>query len=368
MKRGLRAAKTVLAIMGLSLTIQSPPSIGAQSIFEEIKQSQQEDVSKILDSKEEFQTQIQEKYDTVQQYREELQQYTLTHKPAQLLEGVSVQYDDSHIGRLFKEWGYTTQTESRVAVVFTDEQGYIGSGMIPDSSQLTSLYIVNPYGQTEWSEEARQQLTSESIYYVYVTPDAQRDSQSVIADVESLYKRIQQSVEEAQYIQTTVQLPFNQVPTVGAFTTYPVDPNTNYVTYWYNDPAYLQLIGRPHTGMDISPSAGQSDIYSVMDGVVEEVLGRCSVGDRNCGGGWGNYVRIRHTNGLSSLSAHLGQVYVTPGQSVQAGQVIGLMGTTGRSDGVHLHFEVWYNGQKIDPYPYFNWNVFHQLHANPKYR
>lgn len=68
--------------------------------------------------------------------------------------------------------------------------------------------------------------------------------------------------------------------------------------------------------------------------------------------GWGNYVKIDHGNGLQTLYAHLSSANVSVGQSVSAGQQIGIMGTTGMSTGVHLHFEVYRNGATVNPAPY----------------
>jgi len=64
---------------------------------------------------------------------------------------------------------------------------------------------------------------------------------------------------------------------------------------------------------------------------------------------YGNCVVIRHYNGLETLYGHLSYRYVVPGQVVIAGQLLGLGGTTGHSTGPHLHFEVRYLGQPIDP-------------------
>lgn len=65
--------------------------------------------------------------------------------------------------------------------------------------------------------------------------------------------------------------------------------------------------------------------------------------------GYGCHVRIDHSNGFTTLYAHFSQVYVTVGQSVSRGSAIGKMGSTGRSTGTHLHFEIARNGTKINP-------------------
>ena len=68
-----------------------------------------------------------------------------------------------------------------------------------------------------------------------------------------------------------------------------------------------------------------------------------------CGNGYGNYIMIDHGNGKISIYAHLSGLIVEEGQQVQAGQIIGFVGTTGYSTGPHLHFETRYDGIRYDP-------------------
>ncbi len=97
--------------------------------------------------------------------------------------------------------------------------------------------------------------------------------------------------------------------------------------------------GRRHTGIDLPYPKG-TPVYATFDGKV-----RLS----DYVGGYGNLVIIRHANGLETFYGHLSERKVTPGQWVQAGEVIGLGGSTGRSTGPHLHFETRYRGYSIDP-------------------
>lgn len=93
--------------------------------------------------------------------------------------------------------------------------------------------------------------------------------------------------------------------------------------------------GRRHAvnGTDIANSCG-TPVYGAADGIVIETK------SRGWNGGYGNYVKIQHPNGTQTLYGHMDSVAVALGESVNRGDPIGLMGSTGRSTGCHLHFEV----------------------------
>lgn len=97
--------------------------------------------------------------------------------------------------------------------------------------------------------------------------------------------------------------------------------------------------GRPHQGIDLPLKTGDP-VYAVFDGKV-----RFS----KAAGNYGNLVVVRHKNGLETYYAHLSARDVEVGDWVVAGQQIGQGGSTGRSTGPHLHFEVRYKGQSFDP-------------------
>ena len=102
-----------------------------------------------------------------------------------------------------------------------------------------------------------------------------------------------------------------------------------------------------HGGTDIGASYG-SAIYAAGSGTVTTAYN-----DSGYNGGYGNYVIIDHGGGIQTLYAHMSVCSVSAGQHVSAGQVIGYVGTTGRSTGAHLHFEVWSGGARQDPQSYF---------------
>jgi len=97
-----------------------------------------------------------------------------------------------------------------------------------------------------------------------------------------------------------------------------------------------------HTGIDITMPKG-TPLHATADGVV-------SFSDRS--GGNGNIVVIEHGHGLTTVYAHNSKNIVKAGQSVKRGDVIALSGSTGISTGPHLHYEVWRDGQSINPAPF----------------
>ncbi len=114
---------------------------------------------------------------------------------------------------------------------------------------------------------------------------------------------------------------------------------------------------RWHHGVDLDLNTGDP-VYASFDGVV-----RIRRYER---GGYGNFVVLRHSNGLETLYAHLSKHMVQVGDTISAGQLIGLGGSTGRSTGPHLHYEVRYNGYAFDPKYIYDFeqgeiisNIFH---------
>jgi murein DD-endopeptidase MepM/ murein hydrolase activator NlpD len=110
-----------------------------------------------------------------------------------------------------------------------------------------------------------------------------------------------------------------------------------------------------HTGIDIGADFGDS-IMAAASGTVSFVNCPCpgsNYTDSSVGGGYGNYLMIDHGNGVVTLYGHCRDIYVSSGEYVSQGQVIAEVGSTGGSTGPHLHFEVRYNGQRVDPMQYF---------------
>jgi murein DD-endopeptidase MepM/ murein hydrolase activator NlpD len=100
--------------------------------------------------------------------------------------------------------------------------------------------------------------------------------------------------------------------------------------------------GTMHYGVDMAAPIG-TKYYAAHAGTV--ILAAWD-------GGYGNAIKIDHGNGVETVYGHSSKLLVTAGQHVEAGQLIGLIGSTGDSTGPHLHFEVNVNGQHLDPMKY----------------
>ena len=108
------------------------------------------------------------------------------------------------------------------------------------------------------------------------------------------------------------------------------------------DPVYKTV--KLHPGLDFAAPAG-TPIYATADGTVE------FAGNR--GDGYGNNVIINHGYGYKTLFGHMFRIKARSGQRVTRGEVIGWVGSTGKSTGPHCHYEVIKNGNKIDPIYFF---------------
>ena len=109
------------------------------------------------------------------------------------------------------------------------------------------------------------------------------------------------------------------------------------------DPIYKTR--QKHTGMDFTADKG-ADVYVTGDGVVEEIEQKKW--------GYGNSIIVNHGYGYKTRYAHLSAIKVRKGQKLKRGELIGLVGSTGKSTGPHLHYEVEVNGVKVNPIGYYH--------------
>ncbi len=132
---------------------------------------------------------------------------------------------------------------------------------------------------------------------------------------------------------------------VGGEFTWPT-PSCHYITSHFSPRRKNPVSGiyKRHTGTDIGAAYGTS--------IVAANSGTVTLAGWNSG--YGNCVIIDHGGGKATLYAHMSSYSVSTGQSVQKGQQIGRVGSTGNSTGPHLHFEILINGVAVNPMQYFN--------------
>ena len=99
-----------------------------------------------------------------------------------------------------------------------------------------------------------------------------------------------------------------------------------------------------HSGVDIAANSGEP--------ITAAAGGTITIAEYSSS--YGNYVVIYHSDGTTTLYAHMSSMAVSAGQTVSKGDVIGYVGSTGNSTGPHLHFEVRVNGSCVDPLQYFS--------------
>ncbi|MBQ4557470.1 MAG: peptidoglycan-binding protein [Clostridia bacterium] len=164
---------------------------------------------------------------------------------------------------------------------------------------------------------------------------------------------------------TTVELVNNKfiVKKIKCNYMWPLPGNT-YITSYYGGRIH-PLTGKPnnHSGIDISAKKGTA-IYAAEAGVVKVMCTSCTHNygkkkDCGCGGGYGNYLYIQHDDGMRTYYAHMTEIIVSNGQRISKGTKIGTVGSTGSSDGAHLHFEMRSGSSsstRVDPLDYVNIN------------
>ena len=99
---------------------------------------------------------------------------------------------------------------------------------------------------------------------------------------------------------------------------------------------------RAHKGVDLAGPVG-TPVHATADGIVSRASWFSS---------YGLYVSLEHSNDIQTRYAHMSRLNVAEGQSVKKGEIIGFIGTTGRSTGPHLHYEVRVHGESVNPVPY----------------
>ncbi|WP_127531077.1 peptidoglycan DD-metalloendopeptidase family protein [Paenibacillus kobensis] len=161
------------------------------------------------------------------------------------------------------------------------------------------------------------------------------DFREISSLVDSMESAMEQSVKQAQARQAILDAlptgwPTKRPSKLTSSFGYRSDPFTHKSTF--------------HAGVDIGGSTGDP-VFSAADGTVEETGRDASEG---------NYIVINHHNGLKTKYMHLSRIEASAGDEVVRGEKIGLMGSTGRSTGAHLHFQIMQHDEPINPMRYLD--------------
>lgn len=176
-----------------------------------------------------------------------------------------------------------------------------------------------------------------------------------IADAEKLEEEINAEIEEL-----IRQAQANRDPEMPDYSgdglRWPLDPQHHRITTYFG---YSGFHGGHHSGIDVSDGGiVGAPIYAAQSGVVVRASNTCTHNEGKegwtcgCGGNYGNYIIIDHGGSLATLYGHCQAIYVYEGQSIEKGQVIGEVGSTGWSTWWHLHFETRLNGSRVNPLDY----------------
>lgn len=175
---------------------------------------------------------------------------------------------------------------------------------------------------------------------IYLKPSEIDDLYKLRKEVE-LYKIQMQKF--AEFIESSKDF-INSVPSV-----WPIKDGGGHITSpfgYRRDP--FSNTPKFHSGVDIAYWPGMQ-VMATADGVV------VSAGWQ---GGYGRVIKIQHKYGFTSIYAHLMSIYVSEGQKVKKGQVIGTIGMSGRATGYHLHYEIRIGTEVVSPMPYLSIRLF----------
>jgi murein DD-endopeptidase MepM/ murein hydrolase activator NlpD len=196
---------------------------------------------------------------------------------------------------------------------------------IPDSARLKEMekskevQLVQSMGETELVNSLTGQLNELTLRVAYQVKS--------YADIEGMVKNKEKLLAAIPAIQPVSNKDLSRIASGFG---YRIDP--------------VYKVTKFHAGLDFTAPQG-TPIYATADGVVKEA-------DFNAGG-FGNHVIINHGYGYETLYGHMVRMKVKVGEKITRGEVIGYVGSTGKSTGAHCHYEVHRNGDPVDPVYYF---------------
>ncbi|MGG4144489.1 M23 family metallopeptidase [Paenibacillus algorifonticola] len=219
---------------------------------------------------------------------------------------------------------------------FIDKYGSSDSGIDTSShkpqQQTEQLYKREQALAQQAGYDASDSLQTSGMSFRALASSTSFDVHSLSAMIDSLEETMAQTLRQAQIRRQQVDSYPSGWPTYSKKLTssfgYRKDPFTGKAVF--------------HAGIDIGGKAGDP-VFSAADGTIKEV---------GTGGSEGNYIIIDHHNGLNSVYMHMQSIEAKEGEQVVRGEKIGLLGSTGRSTGPHLHFQIMQGDEAVNPLPY----------------
>ena len=194
----------------------------------------------------------------------------------------------------------------------------------------------------EEQESSKELLTTQQSYLDSLASEQQSAMNDLTKDINEYKEAIRQQEEEFKKSAPAMATDYKVAKKGTGQLQWPV-PAGGYISspFGYRSETAINN----HTGMDIAIGTGNA-IVAADTGTVSRVI----YGNY----GYGNYLIVNHGNGMSTLYAHCSKIYAKVGQSVNRGETIAAIGSTGYSTGPHLHFEVILGGTKVNPASYVN--------------
>lgn len=213
---------------------------------------------------------------------------------------------------------------------------------IKDNTVYRSIYESEPVNEKVWQQNFEQ---SEKYNELRKLPNSELlvELSSRLDQLQNRFKVQNQSFDQLLSMAQNKKEYLSRIPAIQPVANKKLDHIGSGFGY-RTDPFYRTQ--RFHAGIDFTAPRGV-EVYATADGTIEQVTSEIW--------GYGQHIIINHGNGFKTLYGHLSKFKVKRGQKVTRGQLIGLVGSTGKSTGPHLHYEVHKNGEKLNP-AYFFYN------------
>jgi hypothetical protein len=236
------------------------------------------------------------------------------------------------------------RTENEIARLLEDVQLY--NEVLDDIQKRDEdLYRVALYTE-EFPDELRKMGTGGSDKYSYLSSMSNGELlKKASLELDNLQRRLNAqsiSFRELLDLAKDKEKMLDCIPAIQPVRNSDLTRNVSGFGYRI-DPIYKTR--QLHTGMDFTADRG-TEVYATGDGFVEEIERKRW--------GYGKSIVINHGYGYKTLYAHLNDFNVKKGQKVKRGELIGFIGSTGKSTGPHLHYEVIKNGTKVNPIGYYH--------------